>query len=191
MSEGSWASSAADSRTKFFSLALGWKCLKSLCRQAVVPAESKFPAHLVPVCCLCMPSHTSLWPALGWSQFWAWPRLAVGEGLHYNRQQLLNSSFPKCTHDPLGPVLLWCLFASFRSPILFLKIFLAKGSEHQWAMSSCCLVTCVARSNPNGVVKLATAPRFLVWDLFTSMPTAAPASFSESYVLNTRSRGPQ
>lgn len=45
--EGSWASSVADSQAKFFSLALGWRCLKSLCRQAVVPAESKCQPYLL------------------------------------------------------------------------------------------------------------------------------------------------
>lgn len=91
------ASSAADSQTKFFSLALGWKCLKTLSRQTVVLAESKCQ----PCLCRCPCAGWANNPSADCDSISLWEKDCITD-----RQQLLNCSFPQCTHDPLSRVLL-------------------------------------------------------------------------------------
>lgn len=60
----SGAASAAGSQAKFFCVALDWKCLKSPCRQAVVPADSKCQLYLLGcpcAACACPIAHHCGW----------------------------------------------------------------------------------------------------------------------------------
>lgn len=77
-------------RQSFFSLALGWKGLKSLCRQAVVPAESKCQPYLLGclcAACACPIAHHcgQLWANASYEPdpTWLWEKDCITTGSTY------------------------------------------------------------------------------------------------------------
>lgn len=137
---------AADYQARVLSLAVGWKCLESLCKQAVSPLR----AGASQLCGVTQLSQLWAKPSADHDPMLLWGKDCIAVG-----SSSLGAPFPSahkifvalCYYDV-------CLPFSF-SYFVFLKIFFDRGSEHKVF----CVLILVSWCNPN--ILLATGPRSL------------------------------